>query len=155
MKFRKGGMGTNILVFLIIFTFGLQAYCSYPAYMGSEGICPYSFSYGSIADGIKDSLFANVYTFAGAAVLIIGTFFFPNPYVIFFGVLVGVIGLASPVEINLCILDMCWKSSPGLVYFALGSQSGIPDPVMGLVRDVLIPCFIIAIVAWYAIRDVF
>lgn len=141
MKMKKGGMGTNIILFLILFTFGLQVYCSDVIMPGAT--CPYTFTYTGLADSFKINLFefsvSNLLTIGGA-VAIIGTAFFPNPYLIFLGVSSVVMGLALP---------------GGAISTILGSQTGIPEPVMELIRNILIPAFIIAILAWYAGRDTF
>lgn len=140
MKMRKGGMGTNIIVFLIIFSFGLQIYC---VDLPIGATCPYAFNYNALADAFKTNLFnfsiSSLLTVTGA-VAIIGTVFFPNPYLIFLGISSVVMGLALP---------------GGAISTILSSQSGIPDQVMGLISNIFLPVFIISILAWYAGRDVF
>jgi hypothetical protein len=138
------GMGTNIIVFLILFAFGLSVYnCATPAYPSAS--CPFTASFDNLLKAFEQNLFTYTNTtYAVGSILglaaIIGTFVFPNPYSIFLGVSLLVLSLALP---------------GGAMYTILASQAGIPDAVMNLISGVFCSVFIIAILAWYAGRDVF
>lgn len=143
MKMRKGGMATNIIIFLILFSFGLSVYnCTSPtnAYPGAS--CSFTTNYQHLLDAFTVNLFdfsaASLLTVTGAAA-IIGTLFFPNPYTLFLGVSTLVIGLAMP---------------GGAITAILSSQAGLPPPVMDLISGILVSTFIIAMIAWFAGRDV-
>jgi hypothetical protein len=134
------GMGTNIIVFGILFAFALTQYCSYP--MAEGATCPYQFNYDSLTSGLNLNLQSMLATLAtptgalGAAAILLGTTFFPNPYLIFIGVAIALINISNTL---------------GSIF---GSQSGIPDPISGLTSGVLMVCFCLAAWSWYAGRDV-
>lgn len=140
MKMRKGGMATNIIVFLILFSFGIAAY-HYDEAVAVGATNPFTAGYQEWIGAVTTNLFtfslSNLLVIGGA-VAIIGTLFFPNPYTIFLGVCAAIIGVALP---------------GGAIYTTLSTQSGVPEPLLGLLRDILSAVLIFAIIAWYAGRD--
>ncbi|QLJ53532.1 MAG: hypothetical protein Sv326_1357 (plasmid) [Candidatus Fermentimicrarchaeum limneticum] len=133
-------MGTNIIVFAILFGFALTQYCSYP--MSDGATCPYQFNYEDLTTGLSGKLQDVLATLAtpagalGAAAILLGTTVFPNPYLIFFGFAIGLLNIMNTL---------------GSI---LGPQSGIPDPITGLTSGILMVCFGLAVWSWYAGRDV-
>jgi hypothetical protein len=138
MKMRKGGMGTNIIVFIILFAFGLQVWCGVPA---SGATCPYSFNlnsfYNIAPSNISDFLSnpANIAGVVGLAAAIVGTTIFPNPYLIFFGFSVAI---------------MAFINNIGPVIRA----SGMPTDIANLLVGLLTLCFALAVWAWWKEGDV-
>jgi hypothetical protein len=151
------GMATNIIVFLILFSFGyFEIQCGGPvAYPGAS--CPFSTNFNDLVYGFGGGLFATMNNFGvligGAA--IIGTLVFPNPYTIFLGIALIMLGFALPGGTFCIAPSVCYTFNNGMIYTLLSSQMGLPGPVADLLKGLLIPLFIIAIISWYAIRDVF
>jgi hypothetical protein len=133
------GMGTNILIFTVLFAFGLQIYCT-----SSDATCPYRKNYknllGSVSSNIVDMLTSSssYMGIVGLGVAIVGTVVFPNPYLIFIGFSIGLMGFVNA----------------GGVLGAVMGTSGMPDPIAGLFNGILTIAFVLAVWAWYAGRDV-
>ncbi len=133
------GMGTNIIIFTILFGFSLQLYCK-----SSDVSCPYTINYQNLISGVPTNI-VNMLTsnssymgILGLGVAIIGTFVFPNPYLIFIGISVGLMGFVN---------------AGGVLYIILGN-SRMPEPIMGLFNGILTVAFALAIWAWWKGGDV-
>jgi hypothetical protein len=131
-------MATKIIIFILIFASCMQLYCMFPLYGGAT--CPYTSYYTTLVQGValgdlKNLIFNS--TIAGVVIAIIGTVIFPNPYVIFFGLAVAIYGLVNPGGIIDVIL----------------SNTGLPTLIMQPFTDSIKILFVFAVIAWYAIRD--
>lgn len=125
------GMGTNILIFCMLFAFGMQIYCT-----PGDTSCPYQSTYSKFINAVPNDLKTQiglVTTLAGLGILV-GVILFPNPYIIF-----GAIALA-------------------LVNFPIdvftSTQTGLPGEVSGLIGGIFGLAFFLAILSWYKGGDV-
>ena len=131
-------MATKIIIFLLIFASCMQLYCMFPLYNGAA--CPYTTYYDSLVKGVTlgdlKNLIFNSAT-VGIAIAIIGTILFPNPYVIFFGIAVAIYGLVQP----------------GGAIDVILSDTGLPTLMTQPFTDSIKILFVFAVIAWYALRD--
>lgn len=141
MKMKKGGMGTNIIVFLLFLAFGVAVYdwmtpAAYPTATN-----PFVFNYQNLVSAFTQSLLdlqlTSWATLGGTFVAIIGTFVFPNPYAIFLGISIALLGLVAP----------------GAAIPTILSSVGFTGPVGDLLNAVVVAIFCLAILGWYAGRD--
>ena len=125
------GMGTNILIFCLLFSFGMQIYCT-----PGDTSCPYQTNYNKLLNTVPANLKDQIYLMSSIAGLgiLVGVILFPNPYIIFGAFAVAM--LLFPIDVF------------------TGTASGLPGEISGLIGGMLLLAYALAIVSWYKGGDV-